>query len=82
MLFKALKRAYYNMLFDIIRLVKSSSFGVFNFFFRIGANQSLLKCFMIGTALVSVRLLSDAFILQRKSNFSQPSVDLHGRYLV
>lgn len=82
MLFKALKRAYYNMLFDIIRLVKPSSFVVFNFFFRIGTNQSLLKCFMIGTALVSVRLLSDAFILQRKSNFSQRSVDLYGRYLV
>lgn len=67
MLFKVLKRAYYNMLFDIIRLAKSSSFV---YFFHIGSNQSLHNYFVIGTALVSVKLLLDACIFQRKNNFS------------
>lgn len=79
MLFKVLKRAYYNMLFDIIRLAKSSSFV---YFFHIGSNQSLRNYFVIGTALVSIKLRPDACIFQRKNNFSLCSIDLHGRYLV
>lgn len=63
MLFTILKWAYY-ILIDI-RLAKSR-----NFFFSFGL-KSLVNCFMTRIAVISVELLSDAFLLQRSSRFSQ-----------